>query len=91
MNLIFLYQIVQWYIWLLLEWEVLIIIGSLYFKYVLGLITATATNPVWLIKTRLQLHQGPLKLSICFKRIYNKEGLRGFYRVYLFIQFYFEF
>uniref|UniRef100_A0AC34QIE4 Mitochondrial carrier protein n=1 Tax=Panagrolaimus sp. JU765 TaxID=591449 RepID=A0AC34QIE4_9BILA len=45
-----------------------------------GFVTATAINPVWLVKTRLQLHHGPLKIRECISRIYNREGIRGFYK-----------
>uniref|UniRef100_A0AAQ4QD51 Solute carrier family 25 member 36a n=1 Tax=Gasterosteus aculeatus aculeatus TaxID=481459 RepID=A0AAQ4QD51_GASAC len=45
----------------------------------------TATNPIWLIKTRLQLdarNRGEQQMSAfeCVRRVYRSEGLRGFYR-----------
>uniref|UniRef100_A0A915DM57 Exonuclease domain-containing protein n=1 Tax=Ditylenchus dipsaci TaxID=166011 RepID=A0A915DM57_9BILA len=43
-------------------------------------LTATIINPVWLVKTRLQLHQGHLGLLPCIKRIYANEGIKGFYK-----------
>lgn len=56
-----------------------------------GLATSTATNPIWLIKTRLQLdkiqtHTGgsatrQYRNSIdCIAQILRSEGVRGFYR-----------
>ncbi|KAH9809230.1 mitochondrial carrier domain-containing protein, partial [Melampsora americana] len=58
-----------------------------------GIATSTATNPIWVIKTRLQLEiptpnlisnqsiQTFLKPSIeCMRRIYQQEGFLGFYR-----------
>ncbi|KAF1657415.1 UNVERIFIED_CONTAM: Solute carrier family 25 member 36-A, partial [Eudyptes robustus] len=45
-----------------------------------GFVTATAINPVWLVKTRLQLHQGPLTVRNCIRKIYRSEGLKGFYK-----------
>jgi hypothetical protein len=38
-------------------------------------------NPVSVVKTRLQLHQGRMGAWECMKRIWQIEGLRGFYRV----------
>lgn len=46
-----------------------------------GFVTSTAINPVWLVKTRLQLHHGPLSIRQCIRKIYKNEGARGFYRV----------
>ena len=61
-----------------------------------GIVTGTATNPIWLIKTRLQLDKsrsehgsgvGPdgsgrrYKSSLdCAKQVLRQEGIRGFYR-----------
>jgi solute carrier family 25 protein 33/36 len=45
-----------------------------------GFLTATAINPVWLVKTRLQLHHGPLSIRECIRRIYQREGLKGYYK-----------
>ncbi|CAD5218888.1 unnamed protein product [Bursaphelenchus okinawaensis] len=45
-----------------------------------GFVTATAINPVWLVKTRLQLHEGPLTVRNCLKKIYKTEGIKGFYK-----------
>ena len=56
-----------------------------------GLATSTATNPIWLIKTRLQLdraqtHAGELptrqyRNSIdCVRQVVRQEGIRGLYR-----------
>ena len=56
-----------------------------------GIATSTATNPIWVVKTRLQLQneQSPPSLSStsrlaksyeCTKRIIRHEGIRGLYR-----------
>uniref|UniRef100_A0A3P9B2Y7 Solute carrier family 25 member 36a n=1 Tax=Maylandia zebra TaxID=106582 RepID=A0A3P9B2Y7_9CICH len=50
-----------------------------------GFTAITATNPIWLIKTRLQLdsrNRGERRMSAfeCIRRVYQMEGLRGFYR-----------
>ncbi|EAU81143.2 mitochondrial carrier protein RIM2 [Coprinopsis cinerea okayama7 len=58
-----------------------------------GVATGTATNPIWVVKTRLQLVQGYAKGSgpkstmsgasaswVCIKQIMREEGIRGFYK-----------
>ncbi|XP_078064911.1 solute carrier family 25 member 36-A isoform X1 [Mustelus asterias] len=45
----------------------------------------TATNPIWLIKTRLQLearNRGERRMNAfeCVRRVYHSDGIRGFYR-----------
>lgn len=51
-----------------------------------GLVTSTATNPIWVVKTRLQLIQGSqgTKASrgswACIKQIMRAEGIKGFYK-----------
>lgn len=52
-----------------------------------GLVTGTATNPIWLVKTRLQLDKAQstgtrqYRNSIdCVRQVLRKEGLRGLYR-----------
>ena len=49
-----------------------------------GIATASATNPIWVVKTRLQLVQGDKKLLggswDCIKKIMREEGIRGFYK-----------
>jgi solute carrier family 25, member 33/36 len=49
-----------------------------------GLATTTATNPLWLIKTRLQLLRSGYGEHVStvsvIQEIYNTSGLRGFYR-----------
>ncbi|PVV01499.1 hypothetical protein BB560_004086 [Smittium megazygosporum] len=43
-----------------------------------GLVTATATNPIWVVKTRMQL--GNYKSSFqCFKSIFKNESFPGLY------------
>lgn len=50
-----------------------------------GFTAITATNPIWLIKTRLQLdsrNRGERRMNAleCVRRVYRADGLRGFYR-----------
>uniref|UniRef100_A0AAY4F060 Solute carrier family 25 member 36 n=1 Tax=Denticeps clupeoides TaxID=299321 RepID=A0AAY4F060_9TELE len=50
-----------------------------------GFTAITATNPIWLIKTRLQLdarNRGERRMSAfdCIRRVYQSDGIRGFYR-----------
>lgn len=48
-----------------------------------GFVAATVTNPIWFVKTRLQLdHQRGEGMSVrrCVQNIYNQSGLRGFYK-----------
>uniref|UniRef100_A0A8C8HZ66 Solute carrier family 25 member 36-A n=1 Tax=Oncorhynchus tshawytscha TaxID=74940 RepID=A0A8C8HZ66_ONCTS len=50
-----------------------------------GFTAITATNPIWLIKTRLQLdarNRGERRMNAfeCVRRVYQAEGWRGFYR-----------
>ena len=54
-----------------------------------GIITGTCTNPIWLVKTRLQLdkdiHQSGLGRQYknswdCIKQTIRNEGIRGLYR-----------
>ncbi|XP_034039093.1 solute carrier family 25 member 36-A-like [Thalassophryne amazonica] len=50
-----------------------------------GFTAITATNPIWLIKTRLQLdarNRGERRMNTleCIRRVYQMDGLRGFYR-----------
>lgn len=45
--------------------------------------SSTATNPIWFVKTRLQLdHESNSKMNVreAIKRIYETNGLRGFYK-----------
>lgn len=48
-----------------------------------GLVTSTATNPIWVVKTRLQL-QGKNRIyknSLdCVMHILREEGARGLYK-----------
>lgn len=48
-----------------------------------GFAAATATNPLWLIKTRLQLdYNSKQRMTVknCIQGIYAQNGLRGFYK-----------
>lgn len=48
-----------------------------------GFVSSTATNPIWFVKTRLQLdHDSRSKMNVrqCIQKIYETNGLRGFYK-----------
>lgn len=48
-----------------------------------GFVSATLTNPIWFVKTRLQLdYNSKSKMTVteCVKRIYATQGIRGFYK-----------
>ena len=49
-----------------------------------GIATATATNPIWLIKTRMQLQQSHDRIYAnswdCLKKVIRAEGARGLYK-----------
>lgn len=48
-----------------------------------GLVTATATNPIWLVKTRMQLPDSQLHYRSswhCALKVLREEGLRGLYK-----------
>lgn len=45
-----------------------------------GFATATVINPIWLVKTRLQLHHGPLQTLACVSNIYKNEGFFAFWK-----------
>ncbi|KAL8574847.1 hypothetical protein ACOMHN_044869 [Nucella lapillus] len=50
---------------------------------VAGVSAATCTNPIWLVKTRLQLdHKTKDRLTCreCIRRIYQQGGMAGFYK-----------
>uniref|UniRef100_A0A8C3I579 Solute carrier family 25 member 36 n=1 Tax=Chrysemys picta bellii TaxID=8478 RepID=A0A8C3I579_CHRPI len=52
---------------------------------VAGFTAITATNPIWLIKTRLQLdarNRGEKRMSAfeCVRKVYHSDGIKGFYR-----------
>lgn len=48
-----------------------------------GFAASTATNPIWFVKTRLQLdHSSKVKMTVreCIKKIYQTSGILGFYK-----------
>jgi solute carrier family 25 protein 33/36 len=49
-----------------------------------GIVTATATNPIWLVKTRMQLQVEGVRQyknsADCVIKILRSEGIRGMYR-----------
>ncbi len=52
-----------------------------------GIITSTATNPIWLVKTRLQLDRDAVSGSRryrnsldCVQQVLHREGIRGLYK-----------
>ncbi|XP_065604385.1 solute carrier family 25 member 36 isoform X2 [Cyrtonyx montezumae] len=52
---------------------------------VAGFTAITMTNPIWLVKTRLQLdarNRGEKRMSAfeCVRKVYRSDGVKGFYR-----------
>ncbi|KAL3068664.1 hypothetical protein niasHS_016528 [Heterodera schachtii] len=45
-----------------------------------ALVTATAINPIWLVKTRLQLSPAHVRAFECARRIRREEGILSFWR-----------
>jgi solute carrier family 25 protein 33/36 len=49
-----------------------------------GFVTCSTTNPIWLVKTRLQLDLNKngkrLTTGQCIKKIYRSGGIKGFYK-----------
>lgn len=45
-----------------------------------GFVSCTATNPIWLVKTRLQLSKESIGVRQCMRYIYATSGCRGFYK-----------
>ncbi|XP_041981882.1 mitochondrial carrier protein Rim2 isoform X2 [Aricia agestis] len=45
-----------------------------------GFVSCTMTNPIWFVKTRLQLDGANVTAVQCIKRIYTTTGIRGFYK-----------
>lgn len=48
-----------------------------------GFAASTATNPIWFVKTRLQLdHNSKVKMTVteCVRKIYQTSGIVGFYK-----------
>ncbi|XP_044740347.1 mitochondrial carrier protein Rim2 [Chrysoperla carnea] len=46
-----------------------------------GFTASTATNPIWFVKTRLQLDKAnELTAMQCIRKIYRQSGIRGFYK-----------
>lgn len=62
----------------------------LYINSYLGFVSSTATNPIWFVKTRLQLNNRSPQMSAmdCCKQIYRQSvSANNFYNV-IFLQFY---
>ncbi|KAK2180100.1 hypothetical protein NP493_459g01034 [Ridgeia piscesae] len=58
----------------------LVHIGS---AFIAGFTASTMTNPIWFIKTRLQLDQkrsGGLTTYHCIRSVYQQQGIVGFYK-----------
>lgn len=45
-----------------------------------GFVSCTATNPIWLIKTRLQLSRESITVRQCMRNIWQTNGFFGFYK-----------
>lgn len=44
-----------------------------------GVVSAVLTNPIWVVKTRLQLHEGRIGAAAAARAIARSEGFRAFY------------
>jgi len=60
----------------------MILFSIAYLFVILGFCSTTVTCPVWVLKTRLQLNKrrGGSTLRDCISKLYQTEGIRGFYR-----------
>ena len=56
-------------------WKLLIKIS-----YLTGFISSCATNPIWLIKTRLQLDRSQSNLTSVIRRIHAEGGVKSFWK-----------
>lgn len=45
-----------------------------------GVVVPTVMNPIFLVKTRVQLETQSTNYLDCIKQIYAREGVRGFYK-----------
>lgn len=45
-----------------------------------GFVSCTATNPIWLVKTRLQLSKQSMTVRQCMRNIWLTSGFVGFYK-----------
>lgn len=45
-----------------------------------GFVSCTATNPIWLVKTRLQLSKQSMTVRQCMRTIWRTSGFFGFYK-----------
>ncbi|CAF4124301.1 unnamed protein product [Rotaria sp. Silwood2] len=45
-----------------------------------GIAMSTCTNPLWFIKTRLQIDQGNLRAIDLIRNVYRENGIWGFYK-----------
>lgn len=45
-----------------------------------GFVSCTATNPIWLVKTRLQLSKESVTVRQCMRNIWKTSGFSGFYK-----------
>ena len=48
--------------------------------YILGFISSCATNPIWLVKTRLQLDRSQSSLPMVIRRIFAEGGILSFWK-----------
>ncbi|XP_076481463.1 replication in mitochondria 2 isoform X3 [Bombus vancouverensis nearcticus] len=55
---------------------------SLQSQRISGFVACTLTNPIWFVKTRLQLDHRTNKITAmgCVQRIYRQSGILGFYK-----------
>ncbi|UJR09650.1 hypothetical protein I4U23_013884 [Adineta vaga] len=45
-----------------------------------GIAMSTCTNPLWFIKTRLQIEQGNIRAIDLIRNVYREHGILGFYK-----------
>lgn len=45
-----------------------------------GFVSCTVTNPIWLVKTRLQLSKESMNVRQCMRGIWRASGFKGFYK-----------
>ncbi|OAF68458.1 Solute carrier family 25 member 33 [Intoshia linei] len=45
-----------------------------------GVLSSTLTNPIWFIKTRIQLNKSNLTISNCVKTTLKNDGVRSFFK-----------
>ena len=52
----------------------------IFIMFISGFVSSCVTNPIWLIKTRLQLDRSHSSLRMVIRRIYAEGGIRSFWK-----------